>query len=191
MDDPFQHALAVVLENEGGLQDDANDPGGATNHGISLRFLREIPPERLRKYGFFTSGDALNAHDIQELTRAQVEMIYRGEFWDIAKLDALAELEWENLSSYVFDMIVHHGIGQGIKILQRAIWSYYQKRNYAGNLDDGILGEKTILELQMVDEHHFLTVLACERAGYCRLICALNPKEKEFLDGWIDRCYRI
>jgi lysozyme family protein len=191
MDDAFQHALAVVLENEGGLQDDANDPGGTTNHGISLRFLREIPPERLRKYGFFTIGDALNAHDIQELTRAQVEMIYRGEFWVPGNFDKLTELQWPALTSYVFDMAVQHGTAQAIKIVQRAIWAYYLHRNYADVFDDGIFGDKTIAQLHLVKAHDFLTLMAAERAGFCRLVVALNPKEKEFLDGWIDRCYRI
>jgi lysozyme family protein len=189
--DHFTSALALVLKNEGGFIDNVNDPGGATNAGISLRFLRQIPAENLRKYGIFKAGESLSVEDVRDLSDPQILQIYHGEFWVPANLDLLVPLEWDDLCAYVFDMIVLHGIGQGIKLLQRAIWAYYLRRNYNQVVDDGLLGEKTIAELSYVDDHDFLRVLATERAGYCRMIAALNPKEKEFLDAWIDRCFRI
>ena len=189
--DAFQSALDFVKQNEKGFTDNPSDPGGATNYGISLRFLREIPSDRLRKYGFFTDAEALDVHDIRELSTSQVENIYRDEFWEPANISALATLSWLNLTNYLMDMCVHHGVHQAIKILQRAIWAYYLKREWGGLLDDGIIGVKVIDELQRVDEHMFLNLLACERAGFCRLVVAVNPREKEFLNGWINRCYRI
>ena len=37
----FTAAVARVLEHEGGFVDDPVDPGGATNWGISLRYLKK------------------------------------------------------------------------------------------------------------------------------------------------------
>ena len=188
----FEHALAFVLANEGGWSDNPADPGGATMCGISLRFLRELPPEALRKYGIFKAPDALMPEDVKELQPAQISMIYHDEFWLKAHLDAFAlKIEWPSISAYVLDMCVNHGISQGIKILQRAIWAHYLKREWAGIIDDGILGEKTMQELDVIDSGTFMPVLAAERAGFMRLLCAIHPKDKEFFDGWLDRCYRF
>lgn len=188
MDAAAKYAIEFVLSNEGGFVDNANDPGGATNFGISLRFLREIPVERMRKYGIFKVGNGLQVDDIRNLTRDQAILIYEGEFWDQAPF---AQLEEPLFCSYVFDMCVNHGIAQGIKILQRAIWAVYEKREYAGITDDGILGTDTLHQCDVISGSDLRTALVAERAGYMRLLAAINPKDKEFLNGWLDRCYRI
>ena len=37
----FNKALTRILENEGGFSKHPNDPGGATNYGISSKFLNQ------------------------------------------------------------------------------------------------------------------------------------------------------
>lgn len=177
----FEQAVNFVLENEGGYVDNANDSGGVTNHGISMRFLREIPPERLKKYGFF--GDIELGH-IRDMPIDQAKIIYRGEFWDLAPFEKISD---QQICTYLFDCCVLHGLSQGIKLLQRAIWALKCKKDYVK--DDGILGEITLGNLGLMTGR--LGVLIAERAGYCRLIAQINSKDKEFLDGWIKRCYRI
>ena len=36
----FNDAIPTVLRHEGGFENDVNDPGGATNFGVSLRWLK-------------------------------------------------------------------------------------------------------------------------------------------------------
>ena len=38
----FDKCLKIVLIHEGGYSDDPDDPGGTTNYGISLRFLKSV-----------------------------------------------------------------------------------------------------------------------------------------------------
>ena len=149
------------------------------------RFLRELPVEHLRKYGIFKSGDLITAQDIQSITRDQALLIYRCEFWEAAPFEKITE---QQIANYVFDCAVQHGTAQGIKILQRALWAVHGKRDFVS--DDGILGHAT---LGFIDLWRMSLVVAlpAERAGFVRLVCAEQRKDKEFLDGWLNRVYRI
>jgi lysozyme family protein len=57
----FQLAIPIVLENEGGLSEDKDDPGGTTNFGISQR--------------------SYPALDIKNLTKEAATAIYLKDFW--------------------------------------------------------------------------------------------------------------
>ncbi len=183
MMDYFEQAVELVLSNEGGFVDNPADPGGATNFGISLRFLRALPPERLKKYGFF---EPLDVSQIRDMTLDQAKLIYRGEFWDAVPFAQLAE---PNIATYIFDMCVNHGIAQGVKLAQRAVWAVMRKFNYIP--DDGVLGVETIRLLNRQNQT-FVIILIAERAGFMRQLAAVNPKlDGEFLHGWLARCYRV
>ena len=175
----FETAFAFVLRNEGGLSENENDAGGLTNFGISLRFLKSIDP---KPYPFI-AGDLEVV--IREMTIEQAKAIYFGEFWKHAPFDQIVN---QQIGSYVFDCCVLHGISNGIKILQRAIGAAKRQPFYL--VDDGIMGVKT---LQAVNEGTFplIYTLPCERAGFCRTVAALRNQNKEFLNGWLNRCYRI
>jgi lysozyme family protein len=184
----FEDAVAYVLANEGGYVNSPADAGGATNYGISLRFLREIPVERLRKYGIF---EPLNEDTIRNLTLDQARMIYRCEFWDTAMFD---HIENQSICNYVFDMAVHHGIAQAIRLLQRATWA--ATGMFGVILDDGKLGFRTINQVMILLSDKYLASsfkasLQSERAGYCRLLAAIRSANMEDLHGWLDRCYRF
>ena len=181
-----EKAIAFVLSNEGGFIDNPSDSGGATNFGLSLRFLRELSTEKLRQYGIFTLPAHLSVADIQELRPEQAELIYKCEFWDLAPYE---KIENQHVANYVFDMAVNHGETQAIKILQRAIWAVNTEKDFPP--DDGILGHITLSFTKYYDQEHLGIALAAERAGFMRFLCVINPKNKEFLDGWLNRCYRI
>ena len=75
MSEHFDDALAHVLGNEGGYNDIDNDKGGATNFGISLRFL-QLADEDLDGNGH------VDVNDIRNITRLQAEVLYREYFWE-------------------------------------------------------------------------------------------------------------
>lgn len=182
----FDDALAFVLANEGGYVDNPNDTGAATNKGISLRFLRQIPSDRLRKYGVFNVPETLFANDVKDLTDDQIKLIYKGEFWDNVPFQKISN---QKICNYLFDSVVNHGISAGIKLFQRAFWAYCQQQNIIP--DDGQWGLHTEHAIEVCDNPNILmTALMAERAGYMRLIAATNSKDKEFLNGWLKRAYR-
>ncbi len=178
----FESAIKFVLSNEGGLSEVADDPGGITNFGISLRFLREVAPDVLKKAGIF---EVVDENTIRNLTVDQATILYREEFWEKAQF---LKLNNQILCNYIFDMCVNHGIAQGIKLAQRAVCACQKKMDFLA--DDGIMGSKTIAGINYAG---FLLQYAmiAERAGFVRLLVCQLPRLEKFLHGWLERCYKI
>lgn len=178
----FEPAVEFVLRHEGGLSENPHDSGGITNGGISLRFLREVKEESLRRYGIFIP---VTEQTIRDLTLDQIRLIYKGEFWEGNYFE---EIESQTLCDYMFDMVIHHGLGTAIKLIQRATWAATFTRNYIK--DDGIIGPKTVGALNLFGEE-LLPIMVAMRADFCRVIVANRPKDEVFLDGWLNRCYDL
>lgn len=174
----FEAAMEYVLRNEKGLVNNLHDSGKITNHGISLRFLKSLKPEDLRKYGLLDASE----QTIIDLTLEQALSIYRGEFWYKAPFEKILNQEHVN---YIFDMAVNMGIAPAIKCAQRACWAVMKNRSL---VDDGILGEKTLAAIKLC-AFMLMPALRSERAGYYRLVLDKSPKEKEFINGWLNRAY--
>ena len=70
----IEDILDEVLRSEGGFVEDPADPGGATNHGISLRYARGV--------GLDNDGDGdTDRDDILRVTAEQAHELYREDFW--------------------------------------------------------------------------------------------------------------
>jgi lysozyme family protein len=97
----FAACLAFTLNEEGGLTDNPNDPGGLTNKGITLATFQRYYPE-------------LGPDDLRVINDIQVAAIYRQGYWDLAQCDLLpAGIDLE-----VFDFGVNAGPGRSIGYLQ-------------------------------------------------------------------------
>lgn len=180
----FLNAVEYVLRWEGGLKEaEAGDPGGITNHGISMRFLRSLPETSLRKYGVFVP---VTEQTIRELTIDQARAMYQGEFWEHARF---GEIRDDIVGCYVFDMAINMGIGQAIKLVQRSLWAMTFSRH--GLKDDGVLGEFTLSRLNIIIPDIVMPVLAATRAGFYTMLVALDSRKEGELNGWLNRCYKI
>lgn len=178
----FEAAVDYVLSREGGLSENPNDTGGITNFGISLRFVREIATERLRRYGIF---EPVGEQTIRDLTIDQAKFIYRGEFWDEAPFQ---DIEEQTLCNYLFDMCINFGVHQAIKLAQRAICAAAIDRKLLRA--DGIMGDSTIGFLNSFGAS-LLPILVSQRAAFYRLLTEMYPKQKPNLDGWLNRAYNV
>lgn len=124
----FEQAIQFVLRWEGGYVNHPSDPGGATNHGISIRFLQRgsifLDLDR--------DGD-MDANDIRLLSRGQAVELYRQNFWvPIRGYDLPG-----NVAVAVMDTAVNMGVSVGAKFLQRVV----------GTTDDGMIGPITLAAL--------------------------------------------
>jgi lysozyme family protein len=92
----FNVAFDRTLGHEGGYVNNPRDPGGETNWGISKRSYPNV--------------------DIKNLTREGAKAIYYEDFWVPCgqQLDDAVQYQ-------VFDAAVNHGIGNAIRMLQRAV----------------------------------------------------------------------
>lgn len=177
----FIRAVNFVLGNEGGFSNDPEDAGGATNYGISLRFLQALSDERLRHYGFHIPPDLIA---VEKMTLAQATAVYEGEFWKAAPF---AEIPRQPVCNYVFDMAVNHGPSIAIKLVQRSVCAAMTSRDYL--VDDGILGAKTIAALTRSSICLPMAMIAT-RAQFYRELVIVRPANRKFLDGWLARAFR-
>lgn len=159
----FDRAVEVVLQHEGGLVDDPDDPGGITNHGISLRFLRRVRP-------------GARPDEIRNLTRDEAIELYRRHFWERYGYGRLPDV---SIATKVFDLSVNMGPRGAHVCLQRALRA-------AGEpvFEDGILGPKTLAAVHRARSDVLLAALRSEAAGYYR-----NRRRPKYIAGWLNRAY--
>lgn len=175
----FNEAVELVLKNEGLLVKENHDKGGITKFGISLRFLRSLDLETLKKYGIF---EYPVDDTIRDLSIDKAKEIYRGEFWNAASFEKIGNQEQAN---YIFDTAVNMGIAPAIKCVQRAVWSVMKRREIQ---DDGILGVQTLAGIQRCG-FLLMPAMRSERAGYYRLTVAHDAQQDANLQGWLNRAY--
>lgn len=169
MNKNFLEAIEHILKIEGGYVDHPNDPGGATNFGISLRFYNAKIDDKATKL------------TIQALNKKEAVQIYYDHFWKGSKYESLSK----NLASKMLDMAINMGHSQANKLLQRACRACGYKL-----VDDGIIGNQTIgkaKEATDMNEQALLAAVRASQAYYYRLLVAKNSKFKSFVNGWLRR----
>lgn len=114
----FNACMAHVFMSEGGYVDHPNDPGGATNMGITIKTLAAYRAKPVTKA------------DVRALTKAEASEIYRQNYWNAISGDYLPC----GLDLVAFDAAVNSGPERGAKWLQQAV----------GVPQDGRIGPRTI-----------------------------------------------
>ena len=168
----FDLAIPHVLRHEGGWVDDPDDPGGATNYGISLRFAKH------EGLDFDGDGD-VDADDVRGLTQAQAGEVYRERFWDRYGYEAIRD---QRVAAKVFDTCVNVGPVRAHRFLQRALCAVGQSVEV-----DGACGPKTIAATNAADPARLMVELIREQANFYRTLAELKPRLAKFLRGWMVR----
>ncbi|MBI2235400.1 MAG: hypothetical protein HYU60_00320 [Magnetospirillum sp.] len=181
-DGVFATALAIVLKHEGGFVNDAADPGGATNFGVSLRTVAKLDANGDGRLDFDFDGDGdVDADDIRAMTPEAAAAYYRSQWWDKHGYAAIAAPE---IAIKVFDLAVNMGSAQAHKVLQRAV-----RAAWFALPDDGVLGPQTISSVNAAEPRSLLAALKSEASGFYRTIAAAKPNLAKFLPGWLNRAY--
>jgi len=169
-----------IVAREGGYVNDPDDPGGATNYGVTIHTMRRL--------GLDLDGDgSVGVSDVKRLTRAQAVQIFIDHYFHAPNLSALPE----PLQASVFDMQVNAG-GHAIKILQRLL----NKMGFNVAVD-GVLGPQSLAAVErafatagavMVDAY------GIERRNYYYKLADARPASRKYAKrrdggkgGWITR----
>jgi lysozyme family protein len=115
-----------IVAREGGYVNDPDDPGGATNYGVTIHTMRRLGLD------LDHDGD-VDAKDVRALTRHQAIDIFIRHYFEKPRIDLLPE----PLQATVFDMYVNAG-GNAVKILQRLLGEFGERVSV-----DGALGPNT------------------------------------------------
>jgi lysozyme family protein len=185
----FKKAHEFTSRWEGGLIDHKNDPGGVTNYGISLRWLKDEGIDFNFALPFdidHNKDGVIDAKDVRALTKDQAAILYRVAFWDKLKLNELPPMT----AFATYDAAVNTGRGQAVKFLQRAC------NNFSGNTitSDGIIGPRTISRVKSLAAHdRELAVRAIRyREDFHNMLAVNSPyadgrNYKPFIKGWLNR----
>lgn len=162
--DLFKRCIEVVLVNEGGFQNNPNDLGNWTGPNRTGEL-------KGTKYGI--AARFFPYLDIKNLTMAQARQIYYTKYWLPMELDGIIN---ELAVLQMFDFGVNAGKGRAIRTAQ----------NIVGVIADGYCGRITKEAINKY-EYGFVNAYVNVRILYYRTIAERDPKNKIFLNGWINR----
>lgn len=162
----FDVALAYVLEQEGGFVNNPSDKGLATNYGISSPTLSKW------------LGRAVAVDDVKNISMQTVKAIYRKNYWDVIKGDALTQ---QSSATFLMDMAVLMGPSSAARLAQTSL-----------NLKaDGLIGPVSIAKLNITAPSVFALVFSklCVKA-FVSIVVA-NPSQLVFLPNWVGRAHEM
>lgn len=186
-----QSLAEEIVAREGGFVNDPDDPGGATNFGVTIGTLRRL--------GLDLTGDGqVSEADVRALTRAQAVAIFLEHYYRRPGIAALPEA----LQPSVFDMYVNAG-GNAVRILQRLLGEMGQDLTA-----DGVIGPQTIRAAQAAYQaapDHLADAYGIARRNYYYALADRRPSSRKYArrrdggkGGWILRaeefiapCYHL
>ncbi|WP_420863237.1 holin-associated N-acetylmuramidase [Algirhabdus cladophorae] len=178
---PTVHDIAKeIVAREGGYVNDPDDPGGATNYGVTIHTMRRL--------GLDLDGNGrVGISDVKALTRAQATDIFITHYFEKPRL---AELP-QSLHASAFDMYVNAG-GNAVKILQRLL----VKMGYPLSVD-GALGPQSLgiaHQAYRAAPDHLNDAYGIARRNYYYALADSRPASRKYArsksggkGGWIKR----
>lgn len=170
----FDLGIPIVLRHEGGFVNDPSDPGGATNFGVSLRWLKA--------QGLLTELEHSNATDdpvvaVQRMTTDEAKAFYQQYWWDAYHYGNIVA---QAVANKVFDTAVNLGAPRAHRMLQTIV---------TPGAVDGILGPITIAKTNAFPSIGLLAAYQKAQADFYRGLVANKPELGKFLQGWLNRAF--
>lgn len=153
----FRACVDIVLAGEGGFSNHPQDPGGATNFGITQRTLQA-----------WRRSD-VSVEDVQKLTIDEARQIYQAAYWNVLNCDNLPK----GVDLVVFDFGVNAGPARSAKLLQKVV----------GANQDGAIGPATLAAVAVMKAPDIIRRFGELRLEYYRGLDGWDT----FGNGWKNR----
>lgn len=170
-----------IVCREGGFVDDPDDPGGATNFGVTIGTMKAL------KLDINLDG-RVDVKDVKLLTVEQAVEIFKKNYFLKPKIWMLPEM----LQPSVFDMYVNAG-SRAVKLLQRTV----NTAGFGPISTDGKIGKQTSAAAKRACDamgEDMVDAYGIARRDYYYRISDKNPRLRKFArrrnggkGGWITR----
>lgn len=175
MNQTIKETINAILAHEGGYQNSKNDAGNfnskgervGTNYGISAKVYEEY------------LGRSVSEEDMKALTEKEAVEIYEKQYINPVTNNLGIDPE-SPIFTQVVDMVVNHGYGNTVPIVQRAVGTKVDGKSGKGT-------RKAIADMLSKDPSELNNALAEERKEFYKAVVRSNPDNKEFLEGWLRR----
>jgi len=158
MEANFFKSLEMVLHHEGGFVDHKDDPGGATNKGITHK-----------TYADFLGRPLEDVSELKNIPKDHVQLIYKKGYWDKVRGDELPN----GVDFCVFDWAVNSGPGRAAKALQKTVMV----------LQDGAIGPRTLEAVSEYSPTEIIEKITETRIEFYKGLSTYST----FGKGWLKR----
>lgn len=169
-----------IIAREGGYVNDPDDPGGATNFGVTIGTMARL--------GMDLDGDGrVTPADVKRLTRVQAREIFVNHYFRRPRIAELPVV----IQASVFDMYVNAG-ANAVKILQRLLGDMGQRVSV-----DGVIGPQTIQATEIAYNaapDHLADAYGIARRNYYYALADRRAASRKYArrrdggkGGWITR----
>ena len=169
-----------IVSREGGFVNDPDDPGGATNFGVTIHTMRALGLDLDR------DGD-VDVADVRRLGREEAVEIFKKHYFQRPRIGELPDV----LQASVFDMYVNAG-ANAIRILQRLLGRFGTPVKV-----DGVLGPRSLLAAEQATvaaPGHIADAYGIERRNYYYALAERRAASRKYArrrdgskGGWIKR----
>jgi lysozyme family protein len=153
----LNQAIQKTLVHEGGYVNNPNDKGGPTKYGITQADMPGV--------------------DMSTISQIEAIAYYREHYWK----DLYSQINSQLVAEKLFDMGVLMGVGTAVKLLQVTI------KNRMMIVPDGVFGPQTLADVNLQRSDELLSCYRVTLLNHAVNIAGANPKDSEFIQGWITR----
>lgn len=160
-----QKLVPFILKWEGGFVNDPDDPGGATNKGVTIATYKQYRKNK--------GMPEPTIEDLKVITDAEWMEILKTMYWDRWQADKIIN---QSVANILVDWVWASGV-HGIKRPQKLL----------GVSVDGIVGIKTLSALNAQDAGSLFEAIKADRIKYIDERCKARPVNEKYREGWLNR----
>lgn len=161
----YRKLVPFILKKEGGFANKKNDLGGATMKGVTFATFQ------------YYMGKNKTIEDLKNITNDQWMVIFRQGYWNRWHAD---NIDNQSVANILVDWVWASGS-----------WGIKRPQAMLGLAVDGIVGENTLLAVNMENPEELFNRIKADRLAYIDYICEVRKENLEFKKGWINRVNSI